>query len=222
MRRHYKRVGQPHLKGRASEFSLLCCLRKSGTSRGPLGSAPTDIKLMKRHIGHWLLLSSMLTWISCGYTIVQKPPQANASPVSVQEALPDLVIEGATDSTDLDRWMDGPGPSLTTKFWVQIANRGTAPFAGRVAIAWTDDPDEIRYKLVRYVGNEQFANILPESTLTLRASKVNLSYPPGTRLLFALLTESFESWMTPPPYKFGTTPCRELNVENNFIVYTVE
>ena len=164
----------------------------------------------------------IVTCLSCGHTILQDRPATMQEQQPSEEVLPDLVITGVTNRTELVQWMDAPEPTVTCQFWIQIANRGSAPFAGRVAVAWTDDGDEIRYRMFRYLGDEEYVILPPDSTTTLRATLENFSYPPGTRLLFTVMSDIWEKGTTGPSYKFGSMPYRELSFENNIKEYIVQ
>lgn len=158
---------------------------------------------------------------SCGYTILRTHSKAGQDPV--EEALPDLVIEEISNYTA----EEGPYEDSSeryrrmTVFGAKVTNRGTADFAGRVALAWTDDPDEIRYGMYRAIGGEGRLRLMPDSSGIMRGS-LGVVYRPGTLLLFTILTDRFEPGQVGELYKFGSTPYQELSTKNNTLLYTVE
>jgi hypothetical protein len=159
---------------------------------------------------------------SCGYTILETRSKAGQDPV--EEALPDLVIEEISNYTvEEGPYMDSSEPyRWMTVFGAKVTNRGTADFAGRVALAWTDDPDEIRYGMYRAIGGEAYLRLMPDSSGTIRGSLWQIVYRPGTPLLFSILTDRFEPGQVGELYKFGSTPYQELSTKNNTLLYTVE
>jgi hypothetical protein len=85
--------------------------------------------------------------LSCGYTVVERPPQADVA------ALPDLIIAdvrwqaGFVDHTK-DIVMDGKPPDSPTPalfFQLDIVNIGQAPFNGRPFIAWSAGESDIAW-----------------------------------------------------------------------------
>lgn len=185
-------------------------------------SARSGYRQMNRVTCAILLFLHTLVLSSCGYTTFET--RSKPEPDPVEEALPDLVIEEISNRTvEGGPIMDSPEPYvLSTVFWARVTNRGTANFAGRVALAWTDDPDEIRYGMHRAIGGEAHLRLKPDSSGTIQGSLWKIVYRPGTPLLFTILTDRFKPGQVGPLYKFGSTPYQELSTKNNTLRYTVE
>jgi hypothetical protein len=182
-----------------------------------LGSA-CSTKVMRHPTCMWAALSCAVAFLSCGYTVLEKERPSTIRPAT----LPDLLIVGVTNKTDVVRWADNPEPVLTTQFWIRVVNRGGGLFKGGVAVAWADVDDDIRSQTMRHMGHEEFVLLAADSARTFTATIENVTYPNGTPLLFGLITDARDMDMNWVPYDFGARPVAEADLENNRFLYRVQ